>query len=32
MVASSARAARPTYKCVECGYLPPRWLGRCPEC
>ncbi len=28
----SARPARPAYKCVECGYAPPRWLGRCPEC
>jgi len=27
-----ARAARPAYKCIECGYAPPRWLGRCPEC
>lgn len=27
-----ARSARPAYKCAECGYAPPRWLGRCPEC
>ncbi|MCQ2577819.1 MAG: DNA repair protein RadA [Treponema sp.] len=20
------------YKCTECGYSQPRWLGRCPEC
>lgn len=20
------------YKCSECGYTQPRWLGRCPEC
>ena len=20
------------YKCSECGYSQPRWLGRCPEC
>ncbi len=21
-----------TYKCSECGYSQPRWLGRCPQC
>ena len=20
------------YKCTECGYTQPRWLGRCPQC
>ena len=20
------------YKCSECGYSQPAWLGRCPEC
>ncbi|MBO5136947.1 MAG: DNA repair protein RadA [Spirochaetaceae bacterium] len=20
------------YKCSSCGYMQPRWLGRCPEC
>lgn len=20
------------YKCSECGYTQPRWLGRCPQC
>lgn len=20
------------YKCTECGYSQPRWLGRCPQC
>ena len=20
------------YKCSNCGYTQPRWLGRCPEC
>lgn len=20
------------YKCSECGYTQPTWLGRCPEC
>ena len=23
---------RPAYRCAECGYTPPRWVGRCPEC
>ena len=23
---------RSAYKCAECGYAPPRWVGRCPEC
>ena len=32
VAAPSVRAARPAYKCVECGYAPPRWVGRCPEC
>ncbi|MGI6605141.1 MAG: DNA repair protein RadA [bacterium] len=21
-----------TYSCQECGYIAPKWLGRCPEC
>lgn len=21
-----------TYKCANCGYVQPRWLGRCPDC
>ncbi|MCQ2610384.1 MAG: DNA repair protein RadA [Treponema sp.] len=21
-----------TYKCSQCGYTQPKWLGRCPEC
>ena len=20
------------FKCSNCGYTQPRWLGRCPEC
>ncbi|MBQ6028936.1 MAG: DNA repair protein RadA, partial [Treponema sp.] len=20
------------FKCSECGYSQPKWLGRCPEC
>jgi DNA repair protein RadA/Sms len=23
---------RPAYRCGECGYAAPRWVGRCPEC
>jgi DNA repair protein RadA/Sms len=25
-------AARPAYRCTECGQTAPRWVGRCPEC
>ena len=21
-----------SYKCSECGFTQPKWLGRCPEC
>ena len=21
-----------SYKCSNCGFVQPRWLGRCPEC
>ena len=31
----SARSTRPpkaTYRCVECGWTTPRWIGRCGEC
>lgn len=27
-----ARDPRPTYQCDACGYQPPKWVGRCPEC
>jgi len=23
---------RPAFRCDECGYAAPKWLGRCPEC
>ena len=27
-----AKAVRATYKCTECGWSGPKWVGRCPEC
>src|SRR5262249_5562608 len=27
-----ARAAKPAYRCTECGSAALRWVGRCPEC
>ena len=27
-----AKAPRATYKCTECGWTGPKWVGRCPEC
>jgi len=27
-----ARAAKPAYRCTECGADSIRWVGRCPEC
>ena len=27
-----ARAAKPAYRCTECGAEALRWVGRCPEC
>jgi DNA repair protein RadA/Sms len=29
---TTTREARPAYQCDACGYQPPKWLGRCPEC
>ena len=29
---SSASASRPTYRCSECGWTSPKWVGRCGEC
>jgi DNA repair protein RadA/Sms len=26
------RTARPAYRCSECGWETPRWVGRCGEC
>ncbi|OIV37301.1 DNA repair protein RadA [Mangrovactinospora gilvigrisea] len=32
MAKAKDRAARPAYRCTECGYSTAKWLGRCPEC
>ena len=29
---ASAKAARPAYKCAECGWAAAKWVGRCGEC
>ncbi|WP_027346705.1 DNA repair protein RadA [Hamadaea tsunoensis] len=29
---STQKAARPAYLCDACGFQPPKWVGRCPEC
>jgi DNA repair protein RadA/Sms len=26
------RAARPNYRCADCGHEVAKWVGRCPEC
>ena len=31
-MANSTKAARPGYRCAECGTATVKWLGRCPEC
>jgi len=28
----AAKAPRATYRCTDCGFTPPKWVGRCPEC
>jgi DNA repair protein RadA/Sms len=28
----SNRSPKPPYRCVECGWTTPRWVGRCGEC
>ncbi len=30
--AKTARDARPTFRCAECGWTSTRWVGRCGEC
>jgi DNA repair protein RadA/Sms len=30
--AKTARDARPTFRCGECGWTSTRWVGRCGEC
>ncbi len=32
MSKSAARAARPSYRCAECGWEAAKWVGRCGEC
>lgn len=27
-----AKAPRASFKCTECGWTGPKWVGRCPEC
>ncbi|WP_255595690.1 DNA repair protein RadA [Cellulomonas sp. C5510] len=29
---TSARAARPAFRCAECGWTTSKWVGRCGEC
>ncbi|MGR7001358.1 DNA repair protein RadA [Yinghuangia aomiensis] len=29
---TTGKSARPSYRCGECGWTTPKWLGRCPEC
>ncbi|HON75817.1 MAG TPA: DNA repair protein RadA [Dermatophilaceae bacterium] len=31
-VSATRKAARPTYRCRECGWSTVKWLGRCGEC
>jgi DNA repair protein RadA/Sms len=31
-VTKNARAARPGYRCADCGYEAGKWVGRCPQC
>ncbi|MBP2475170.1 DNA repair protein RadA/Sms [Crossiella equi] len=31
-MAKNVRAARPGYRCAECGHEVAKWVGRCPEC
>ncbi len=31
-MATSTKAARPSYHCVDCGWTAPKWVGRCGEC
>ena len=28
----SSKAVRSNFRCQECGFTPPKWVGRCPEC
>ncbi len=31
-MASRSTKDRPAYRCTECGFAVPKWVGRCPEC
>ena len=31
-MATTTKAARPSYKCAECGWTTSKWVGRCGEC
>jgi DNA repair protein RadA/Sms len=31
-MAKNIRAARPNYRCADCGHEVAKWVGRCPEC
>ena len=31
-MARAGTKARTQYRCSECRHVPPKWLGRCPEC
>lgn len=31
-MASTSKAARPAYRCAECGWTTSKWVGRCGEC
>ncbi len=31
-MASRSTKDRPAYRCAECGFTVPKWVGRCPEC
>jgi DNA repair protein RadA/Sms len=31
-MAKTSSRDRPAYRCAECGYATPKWVGRCPEC
>lgn len=31
-MATRSTKDRPTYRCSECGFAVPKWVGRCPEC
>ena len=31
-MARRAEASRQTYSCSTCGYVAPKWFGRCPDC